>query len=302
MNKTLLSGVLITAFMLVIAVWGPSVAPYDLDYRAKIDFIVKEDGTSDLLAPPVPPGALFPFGTDKWGADIMTQLLYGAKFTILLSLVIAFARVGFGGFLGMFLGYAGQKRKPWPLWSVLNGIPLFMIVWFIMAGISFNSPLPPNALTLILAVVMVVIGLPSVVSTVKEKAIEIKQRPFVLASRSLGAGHWKIVKTHLFPHLKESLLILLLNEIILTLTLFGQLALFNIFVGGTIVYPDPVEYHSATKEWAGLIGMAKSSIYANKWMLFIPLAAYALLILGFYCISKGLESIYRGKYNKTAHV
>jgi peptide/nickel transport system permease protein len=302
MNKTLLLGLLITILMLIAAVAGPALAPYDPGYQAKVEFVINDDGTSDLIAPPVPPGKMFPLGTDRNGYDILTQLLYGAKFTILGSLAVALARVVGGGLFGMLLGFVGSEKKSWPIWSVMNGIPLFIVVWFVMLGISFNSPMKPMALTVIMAVVLIIVGVPSVAITVKEKVREIRKRQFVLAAKSLGAGPLRIVASHLFPHLKESFLILFVNEIILTLTLFGQLGLFHIFVGGTIMTFDPVEYYSRTKEWAGLISTAKSGIYVYQWILFIPLGAYAALIIGFYCISKGLEAIYKEKYSKAAHV
>ncbi|WP_274362290.1 ABC transporter permease [Paenibacillus thermotolerans] len=304
MNKTLLAGLMITGFMLLIAAFGPMFAPHELTDQATIEFVVKEDGSSDIIAPPVPPGNYsYPLGTDKLGYDILTQLLYGAKYTILAAVGIAFARVAIGGTIGMLLGYTSSGKKGWQMWSLLGGIPMFIIVWFFLAGITFNPGLDPVKLTMLMGVVFLLVGLPSVIGSVKDKAFEIKNRQFVLASRSIGSGHWTIVRSHLFPHLKESMLILFVNEIILILALFGQLGLFRIFIGGTrVTCCDPVEYSSITKEWAGLISSAKLGIYINQWTLFIPLAAYVLLILGFYCVSKGLESKYKEKYSKAAHV
>lgn len=304
MNKTLVTGLIITAFMLFIAAFGPMLAPHELTDQAEIELFVNDDGAYDMIAPPIPPGTpTYPLGTDKLGYDLLTQLLHGAKYTILAAIGIAFVRVMIGGTVGMLLGYTGSGKKGWPMWSMLGGIPMFIIVWFFMAGIAFNPALDPVKLTVLMGVVFLLVGLPSVITSVKDKANEIKNRQFVLASRSVGAGHWTIVRSHLFPHLKESMLILFVNEIILILALFGQLGLFNIFVGGTrVTCCDPIEYSSITKEWAGIISTAKLGIYVNQWTLFIPLAAYVLLIIGFYCVSKGLESMYKEKYSKAAHV
>jgi len=306
MNKTLLIGLAITAVMIAIGLFGPQFAPYDLDHQAEIKFYVNDKGEPDLIAPPVPPGSLYPLGTDRNGYDMLTKILHGAKYTIFLALGIAFARVVIGGVIGLFLGYFGKpaakKAAASGYMDVLNGIPLFLIVFFVLYGVSINPNVSPAFLALVMAVVFVVIGIPSVVATVKGKTIEIRERQFVLASRSIGVGHSRMIARHLFPHLKESFLILFVNEIIMTLNLFGQLAIFNLFVGGTTMTVDPVEYLSRTNEWAGLIGAARNGIYVHQWILFVPLAFYVSLIIGFYFVSKGLESLYKQKYSKFSHV
>ncbi len=306
MNKTLLAGLLIMAVMLTAALLGPSFAPHDLETSLKVTYFKNDEGKGEIIAPPVSPNMIYPFGTDKNGYDLLTKLLHGAKYTLFLSFGIAFARVVVGGLIGMFLGYNGKKTEKGSgvlsAWKVLNGIPIFIIVWLIMVGISMNPTASPLYMSVIMAVVLTVVGVPSVASTIKDKTAVIRERLFVLASESLGAGHWKLIRSHFFPHLKESLLILIVHEVILILTLFGQLAIFNIFVGGTIMNFDPAEYQSRTGEWGGLIGQARNGIYAHQWILLIPLAVYTALIIGFHFISKGLEAHYQEKYSRFSHI
>jgi peptide/nickel transport system permease protein len=306
MNKTLIIGLVITGFMVLVALFGGYLAPHSLQDQVKTEYIVDENGKGTIVSPPVAPGAEYPFGTDKNGYDLMTQLLHGAKYTIFVSLGIAVARVFFGGLLGMLIGYYGKNpnkpiRKGASL-GILNGIPIFLIAWFAMAGITMNPGLSPLSMSILLGVVLTLVGIPSVISVTKDKTRVIRDRQFVLASHSLGAGNWKIIRSHLFPHLKESFLILIVQEVILVLSLFGQLAIFNIFVGGTTMYFDPAEYHSRTNEWSGLIGQARTSFYSYKWMLFIPLASYILLIVGFHLVAGGLEALFKKKYAKSAHI
>jgi len=305
MNKTLLAGLIVTGIMVVIGLFGPLFAPYSVDDQIKIEYIVGEDGEGTVIAPPVAPGAEYPLGTDKNGYDLLTKLLHGAKYTIFLAIGIAVARVLIGGLIGLMLGYYGKQgtnKKGNSFWSMLNGIPIFLIVWLIMIGISINPNASPFMMSLLLAVVLLVIGIPSVASTVKEKTAVIREKQFVQASESLGAGGWKIIRSHLLPHLKESFLILMVQEVILILTLFGQLAIFHIFVGGTMMYPDPTEYYSRTNEWGGLIGQNRMNFYVNQWIFYVPLAAYVVLILGFHLVAKGLEKRYGKMFSKFSHL
>lgn len=306
MNKTLIAGLIITTLMLVVAFVGPFIAPYGPKDQVKIEYVLGDDGKGSLIAPPVAPGSDYVFGTDKYGYDMLTKLLYGARYTILLSLGIAIARVAIGGSLGMLLGYYGKPSTKLAsrasAWSMLNGIPVFVIIWLVMIGITINPTVSPLMMSLILGAVLLIVGIPSIVSTVREKTVVIRERQFVTAAQSLGAGGGKVIRSHLFPHLKESFLILIVQEVILVLTLFGQLALFRIFVGGTTKYYDPPEFHSRTNEWAGLIGQARGNFQVYEWIFYSPLVAYVVLIIGFHLLSKGLEKRYNRMFSKFSHL
>ncbi|MBP3961826.1 ABC transporter permease [Paenibacillus lignilyticus] len=308
MNKTLFIGLFITILMILASFLGQFVAPHDLSDSATVDYVVDENGNGTLLAPPFPPNASYPFGTDKFSVDMMAKLLAGAKFTIIASLSIAAFRIIVGGVLGMLLGFVGKGKtttgKRHPLWSLLNGIPIFILVWMIMIGISIEPSASPLKLTVIIAVVLALVGIPTVASTMKEKTMILREKQFVLSAKSIGASRWSIIRKHLFPHLKESFLILFVQEIVLILGLFGQLAIFHIFVGGTAVYynpPDPPDYVSISNEWSGLVGQARSNLFIYQWVLVIPLLAYLLYILGFHMISIGLEKLYKKRFSKFSH-
>jgi len=306
MNRTLLTGLIITAVIMAFSFLGQYFAPHDLSDQVAVNFAVDEKGQGTLTVPPVSPNTTYPFGTDKAGYDLMAKLIAGSKYTIIVTLVIAFARVFIGGIVGLLLGYFGTEKKPHakplPIWNMLNGIPMFIIVWMIMIGISMNPVASPLYLTIILAIVMTIVGIPSVASTVKDKTMVIKEKQFIISARSIGAGSVTIIRTHIFPHIKESFVIIFVQEIVLILGVLGQLAIFNVFVGGTTMYFDPLEYVSRTNEWTGLIGQARNYLFIHQWILLIPLAAYIIFIFGFHLISVGLETIYKEKYSKVSHI
>jgi len=306
MNKTLLAGLLITAVMIAASIFGKYFAPHDLNDRLKITYVVGENGKGTVIAPPSSPNAKYPFGTDKHGYDMMAKLLAGARYTIVVSLAVAFARVLIGGILGMFLGYFGNEKKSrvsrLPIWNVLNGIPIFIIVWMIMIGISMNPEASSFEMSFILAVVLTLVGFPSVAFTMKEKTLVVREKQFVLSAKALGAGQLTIIRSHIFPHMKESFVIMFVQEIVLILGLFGNLAIFNIFVGGTTVNVSPTEYISRTNEWGGLIGQVRNHLHHYQWILFIPLAVYVVFIFGFHLISVGLEKMYKKRFAKFSHI
>ncbi|MFC4807689.1 ABC transporter permease [Paenibacillus sp. GCM10023250] len=301
MNKTLLAGLIITAFMLLASLFGHYVAPHDLNESAQVSY-----SGGELTVPPLPPSKEYPLGTDKYGYDILAKLLAGSKYTIYVAFAVAFTRMALGGAIGLLLGYFGQpktaRRERAPIWNMLNGIPVFVIVWMIMIGITMNPAASAPAMALILAVVLTAIGIPSVAGTMREKTAIIREKQFVTSAHSIGAGPWRILRKHVFPHMKESLLILFVQEIVLILGLFGQLAILNVFVGGTKELKDPVEYLSRTNEWSGLVGQSRDYLFTYQWVLFMPLAAYVVFILGFHLISIGLEKHYRKTFAKVSQL
>ncbi|REE55374.1 peptide/nickel transport system permease protein [Paenibacillus taihuensis] len=306
MNKTLITGLIIIVIMIAASLFGQYFAPHTLDEHQSVTYVVDENGEGDLTVPPIPPGKQYPLGTDKEGYDMLAKLLAGSKYTIFISLAIAFLRLLLGGIIGLFLGYF-SKIKPsrtdkLPIWNMLNGIPIFIIVWMIMIGITMNPAASPLYMSSILAVILTLVGIPTVASTMKEKTMIMREKQFILSAKSIGAGHWTIIRRHIFPHLKESFVILFVQEIVLSLSLFGQLAIFNIFVGGTTMYFDPVQYVSRSNEWSGLIGQARDYLFIYQWVLFIPLIAYIIYILGFHLISVGLEKKYKQQFSKFSHI
>lgn len=307
MNRTLSIGLVVTFLLLAATLFGSNWAPHDLSEHAEVSYDVDANGEGTLTVPPAPPGYGYPFGTDKYGYDMMAKMLAGAPYTIFGSAAIALVRVAVGGTIGVLAGYYGrpskrQRKGRLPLASLLNGIPIFIIVWMIMIGITMNPSASPFSMSLIIAIVLAIVGIPAVASAMKAKTLLVKEKAFILSAQAIGASRCTILRRHIWPHLKESFAILFVQEIVLALGLFGQLAIFNVFVGGTHQYFDPVEYATRTNEWSGLIAQARDSLFIHQWILLFPLAAYLVFILGFHLISVGLEQRYRQKYAKYSHL
>lgn len=294
-------GLTMVAVLLVLAVAGPALAPYPRDYSEKILEKQTPEGTV-LLYAPQPPSLRHPFGTDRWGYDILSLLLFGAKYTVFGALGVALARVALGAAVGLSLsvGRGGAGRGKFV--GILGSIPSFVIVYFVMLGINVNSPLGPVTLTIIQGAVMAAIGLPSVAAVLWEKADRLRRGEHVTAAVALGAGRSRIAVKHILPLLREDIVVLLAHEVVVVLTLLGQLAIFDMFLGGTVRWVDPLTYVPLTHEWAGLIGYARPDVQVYQWILGAPLAAFLFAVFAFQILTTGLERRMRVKYLKTPHV
>ncbi|NRG44244.1 ABC transporter permease subunit [Bacillus sp. CRN 9] len=287
--------------MIIIGFIGHYIAPYDLNYSKEIQYVGKEDNFT-FEAPPFKPSRDHLFGTDQWGYDLLTKILHGAKYTIFTVLILSFLRLLFGTFIGTVIGLNRNKFKInyKKTISLFSGLPSFLVIYFIMIGINFNSSLSINQLILVISLLIISLGLPNVSNIVNNNILVLKKELYIEASKVLGGSDFHILLVHILPSLKNKLYSLYISECIQILQLLGQLAIFNIFFGGTIVQEFPTIFFSSTNEWAGLIGQSRSNIYANQWILIFPLICYFLLLLTFYLIYYGLK--HKNKLYKNTHL
>lgn len=302
-NWSLWFGCILVFLLIVIGVVGPYIAPYDLDYQVKVRNEVV-NGKTVIISPPLPPSSEHLLGTDKWGYDLLSLLLHGAPFTIFITLAIAFLRLIVGSLIGLYIGILDKQQRWWlAIENAWGYMPIFIPVYFIVQGININSELSTTALVLFFIGVVGILGTPSVAASIRQKTEQIKESQYVLAATSLGAGREQIIFRHILPHLKEHLVIVLVTEVVAVMTLMGLLGIFGLYVGGTFMAYDPIEFHSITKEWAGLLGSYRSFVYTNyTWIFLIPLAAYMIAVGSFSLLAKGLRAKFEQTYNRTPFI
>jgi len=288
LNWKLWAGLLFTGLLLVAALAGPALAPYGEDNAERLAVVQTAQGPVTLYAPQ-PPSLRHWLGTDRWGYDLLSLLLYGARFTVIGALAVGLARVLVGSAVGVGLGLRASRRQAPARAGLLSAIPAFFVVYLAMARINVGSVVPPWQLALIQAALMTLVGIPSVAVLVREKTYQLRSRPFVDAAGALGAGRVWIGSRHVLPLLREDITLMVLHETLLALNLLGQLGIFQLFFGGTEFSMDPPMYYSITHEWAGLIGQARASIQVNQWTLLAPMAAFIFAVTGLFLLLRGLE-------------
>lgn len=249
-----------------------------------------------------PPSLRHPLGTDRWGLDILFLGFFGARYTVGAALLIALARLVLGAGLGLFIGGCRETGEIRVSASFLAGVPGFVVIYFVMMGINFDSLLAPPILATIQGCLMTVLGVPPIVGAVGNKARTLRRSPHLLAAIATGAGPLRIARRHVLPLLREDLLQMLMHEVVLVLTLLGQLAMFDLFFGGTERTWDPPMYWTITHEWAGMVGQGRSSIQADQWTVLSALLLFALAILAFQLVATGLERRTRTTYAKHPNV
>ncbi|MEH7390814.1 ABC transporter permease subunit [Bacillus sp. JJ1474] len=296
-NYSLYVGIFCVSIILFLCVFGPILAPHSLTEMLETQY-----RNGKVLSPPIEPfeNESYPLGTDKWGYDLMTMILYGIRYTVFVALAVTCIKMVLGTIIGL---YAGMWKKTSSLLSAFENawsyIPLFLILYFFMRPISFNSQLSTSTLLGYFIIIASVISIPSIVSSVRQKTAELYKSVYIEAAHILGASKNRLIWKHIFPQMKETILVMFILEIVYVITIMGQLSLMNIFIGGTTVRFDPIIYLSVTKELSGLVGQARGNIYGNTHILLIPLMVLLFTTISFSLLANGLKNRFQANYSRT---
>ncbi len=298
MNLEFKIGLSLLVLLILLSVVGPFFAPFEPGFSESLRSVIV-DGEKEYIFAPEFPSSRHLLGTDKDGYDTLSMLLYGAKYTLASCFLIALFRIIPGLMIGL---YAGMKKKSSKKLESVGAIPTFIILFFLLAGLTFNTTMGTAKVFFIQVIFIASVGIPGVITSIQEKTWLLSKRVYIEAARSCGASDFRLAFVHIFPNLRGTIFTIFITELIISLNIIGQLAIFSIFLGGTIATNSPPLLHSVTNEWMGIIALTRNSISSRPWMLFIPLAAYLLILISFNMILQGIEKHYGRKYGKTPFV
>jgi peptide/nickel transport system permease protein len=214
-------------------------------------------------APPV-----FLLGSDEFGRDVLSRLLYGARTSIGLALVATLGAALIGALAGAWAGYRGG----WVDEAVMRVADFVLVLPVIYVVVVLRAVLPlvlpASTVFLLVSLIFIVVGWPFVAKGVRAIVAAERDREYVQAARSLGAGHVRILATHLIPACTGHLLVqatLLLPAFILAEATLS-------FVG--LGFPDPVT------SWGTMLAAAGSysSIARFPWTLTPAIAIFAIVL------------------------
>lgn len=222
-NWSLIIGGLLVFFVLLLSIIGPAVAPHDPNKENYI-FIL---GQRDFLHPPVPAFTLagYPFGTDEWGRDIFSRLLFAIGPTINLVLIVAALRLVIGTLIGLISGWTRSwLEKLLDLFtSGAIAIPVIFVALFVIAATGQQMGIGAFVIGLSLT------GWAETARIIREQTRVIKGHVYVEASQALGASSAQSLRRHVLPQVMPLIWILLpleASSALLTTAALGFLGYF----------------------------------------------------------------------------
>ncbi|MBV9171943.1 MAG: ABC transporter permease [Chloroflexi bacterium] len=257
-QRLALTGLCIVAVFLLMAMLGGLLAPYSFSTQHIRDRLQ-------------PPSSTYLFGTDEFGRDILSRLLFGAG----ISFEVGIISVGISGVAGVILGLLAGYVGGWVdailtlCMDVLFAFPAVLLAIAIMAMLGSSLP---N--------VMLAIGIvttPTFMRLVRGSTLTLRKSSYVEAAVSLGAPTPRLLARHIFPNLTAPLIVLASLNFAFAVLTEASLA----FLGLGNKPPSP--------SWGSMVSSSYGFLETDPWPTLIPGIAIALAVLGFNLLGDGLR-------------
>ena len=282
----LLGGLLVTG-LLIIFLFGPSIAPHSPYTTHGLKII---DG--EFIVPPFVPGVEYPWGTDVLGRDILSLILAGAQQTLLLAALVVLARTIVGFVLGALAGWwngSWLDRAVLGLAEILAAFPTLLLTMILILAFGIREGFRPFLIALC------AVGWGEMMQFVRSEVISIRPKPFIESAIATGATTPRIITHHVLPNLLSALISLAALEMGAVLMLLGELGFIGIFIGGGAFAEldiGGVLYHySDVPEWGSLLSNIRPYARSYSWTAVYPTLAFFIAILGFNLFGEGMRRL-----------
>jgi peptide/nickel transport system permease protein len=242
------------------ALLAPFIAPYD-------------PLAQTLSARLEPPSAAHWLGTDQLGRDIASRLLYGARISLVIGVVVVALAGVFGTFIGLVAGYAGGLADEglMRLTEVFLAFPPLILAMAIAGALG---PSLTNAIIAIAAVTWAVYG-----RLARGQILSLRRREYVEAARSIGASPARIIVRHLLPNAIAPLMIQASFDMGAAIIAAAGLS----FIGFGAQPPTP--------EWGVMISEGRNFISTQPWLSLFPGLAILFAVGSFNVLGDGLRDV-----------
>jgi peptide/nickel transport system permease protein len=218
------------------------------------------------------PSALFPFGTDAFGRDILTRVLYGARLSLWIGLAVALLS-GTGGALVGVVG-AQFRRLDASLMRVMDALMAFPAI---LLAIGLGAALGPSPSSVIIA--LAVAYLPRTARLVRASALVIRELEYVEAARVSGAGNLRIIWRHILPNCMGPLLVQL--SFVFAYAILADASLSFLGIGT----PPPAP------SWGNIVSEGRDYAVEAWWIMLFPGLAISIATLGMNLLGDGLRDV-----------
>ncbi len=253
-----MAGAAVVAAFLLGALLAPHLARYD---PAEPHFDVRLR----------PPSAPFPLGTDSFGRDVLSRLLYGGRISLVVGVISVILSFLLGLPLGVAAGYYGGHVDD----LIMRAIDVWLAFPGLLLAIGIVAVLGPGLQNVMLAIG--ISGVPGVARLVRGSVLPIKQEAYIEVARAVGGHDGHIIRSHVLPNVLAPAVVLL------TLRL-GTAILTGVglsFLGLGVQPP--------TAEWGAMVAEGRAYLRQAWWVSTIPGTAIFLSVMGFNLLGDGLR-------------
>ncbi len=257
-NPTTSVGVLLCIIVVLGAVLAPWLSPHDPADQSILDRLR-------------PPGGDFPLGTDTFGRDVLSRILWGARISLVIAVTSISAAILVGGAIGMVSGYAGGRFDLF----VMQVMDVMLSFPSLILGLIVVALLGPELINLVIAIALTAIA--PFARIARAPVLSLKQRAFVEAGRALGFSHARVLFVHILPNILSEVLVM--GSLWMATAVRTEASLS--FIGLGVKPPTPT--------WGGMMRDGFENILDAPWLSIWPGLAILILVLGLNMVGDGLR-------------
>ncbi|HEV2547129.1 MAG TPA: ABC transporter permease [Stellaceae bacterium] len=257
-NATSWIGLALFLAIVALALLAPVISPYDpLD--------------QDVLTRLAPPSADHWLGTDSYGRDILSRLLWGARLSLVISTVSILAAMLIGGVIGIVSGYVGGRFDL----VVMQAMDVLLSFPSLIMGLMVVAMLGASMVNLMIAIALTAIA--PFARIARAPTIVVKERDYIEACRALGFSDLRIMAVHILPNIIAEIIVMGSLWLATAIRIEASLS----FIGLGVRPP--------TATWGGMIREGFENILDSAWLSVFPSLAILLVVFSLNMIGDGLR-------------
>lgn len=257
-NKLALIGTGIVLFFILLAIFAPIIAPSGIN----------DQMLSDKLKAP---SSEHWFGTDDFGRDIFSRVVFGARISLWVGFLSVVGSIVIGCMLGIIAGYYGK----WIDMIISRIFDIMLAFPSILLAIAIVAVLGPSLKNALIAIAT--INIPNFGRLIRSRVLSVKEEEYIMAAKAVGMSNTRILLSHVLPN---SMAPIIVQGTLAIATAIIEAAALG-FLGLGAEAPNP--------EWGKMLSDAKTFLIQAPWTMIFPGLAIMLTVLGFNLMGDGLR-------------
>ena len=288
-SKTVWFSLIVMLALLLVASLAPWLAPHD-PYEAGLALTRSYLPPAWVKNAASPGQAEFLLGTDRYGRDILSRLIYGTRTAIFLALGAVGLAALIGTAVGLISGYAGGRLDAVIVYFIdtINSLPaiMFMVIVILILRNKLSPSWFHGLVTLVIG--FAAVGWVSLARLVRINVLQIKSQTFMEAAHALGAPTRTILARHLLPNVGHVIVVWIINAVPAVILLEALLGYIGVGVTSAI---DGGEF--TVVSWGGMFFYGRSAFVRNPLALAVPSILILLISMSFILLGDYINSITR---------
>jgi peptide/nickel transport system permease protein len=254
------AGTIIVLLAILIAAFGPDIAPYDPDSMSPL---LRYQG----------PSLVHLLGTDQYGRDILSRLLFGARSTVTMAVLATLLGTLVGSLIGTVSAFLGGRADE----AIMRTMDAVMSIPSLLFALLIVNLLGSNSVNALVAVAITFT--PAMARITRSVALTVRKQDYVNAAIARGETGLYIVTREMLPNVIAPVIVETTIRVSFAIMLFATLS----FLGLGAQPP--------AQEWGLMVAQARQYMHLSAWMLVWPSAAIAIVAIGFNLLGDGLRDV-----------